>query len=110
MVKLTRGGVIYDLKLSPFKHDVKYGDEGYTYYFSSELNRKKFIARLEDHRDKVNTSLSNRFNIYLELNLIADIKLYENIEKRGFLIANTKESYECLSTIRLSGLNKINKS
>lgn len=103
---LTRGGVCYDLKISPFDFIVEYPDESIRYVFSSEYNRKSFNDRIEDYREEIRNSLSKRFKFEIAINKIADIKLYSNIEKRGFLIVTKEESFECLSTIRLDG-NKL---
>lgn len=107
---LTRGGVCYDLKISPFDSMITYPDEDIKYVFSSEYNRKSFNERLEDYRNEIRNSLSKRFKFEISLDKLSDIKLYSNIEKRGFLIVTNKESFECLSTIRLDGNKLIHKN
>lgn len=109
-VKLTRGGVCYELKNTPFKETFIYGDNKITFHFSSQYNLDSFLKRLKKNREKINESLSNRFNIYIEFNVLSDIKLYESIEKRGFLITDSNESYLCLNTIKLSGVIKTTKN
>lgn len=105
MTKLTRSGVAHDLTISPHLSIVKYGDKDeLTFVFSSEFYLNKFESRLEENREKINNSLSQRFGFNIRLNKLADIKLYEKTETRGFLILG-KEEYTCLSTIKLDGKN-----
>jgi len=84
--KLTRGGVMWDLNLSPFRMDVPYKQRTLTFVFSSETNRKKFYDRFIENREKINESLSNRFKLNITVDVMCDVRLYETIEKRGFLI------------------------
>ena len=105
MTKLTRSGVAHDLTISPHKFTVRYGEnDELVYIFSSEFYLKKFESKINDYRIKINNSLSQRFGFNIELDKLADIKLYEKTETRGFLIIG-KEEYTCLSTIKLDGKN-----
>lgn len=99
MVNLTRSNIAYDLKISPHRATV----DGITYIFSSELYRNKFFEKLQENREKINTSLSNRFNLHICFNRLADIKLYTTIEKRGFLVQIDEVMYTCENSIRLGG-------
>ena len=102
---LTRGGVAYDFTVSPFRKVVRYGElHELTFVFSSERNLEKFNSKLEEHREKINYSLSRRFGISIKCNKLSDIKLYSMIENRGFLIKG-KDDYTCLSIIELDGHN-----
>lgn len=105
MSKLTRSGVAYDLTISPHYTEVLY-DNGVIlkFVFSSSLYRDIFEDKIDDNRMKINESLSNRFKMDMEVDLLADLKLYSTVEKRGFLIKNNEESYLCLNSIKLSGL------
>ena len=107
---LTRNGITYNLKLSPYEHILKYSNgEIIKYKFSSLLYREKFITRLEGNRETINNSLSKRFGIELNNNVLCDLKLYSSIEKRGFLVETKEGYYECLNIIKLDGQNKIQK-
>lgn len=106
--QLTRGGVCYDLRTTPFIFEVSYNDELIRYAFSSEYNRTSFRNRIMENRENINNSLTKRFKIEISMDKLADIKLYSNIEKRGFLIETDRESIEWLSIIRLDG-NKVMK-
>lgn len=104
--KLTRGGVVYDFKVSPFKLVVNYDiDDSILYTFSSQFNIDRFNERRDENRKTINNSLSKRFNITFKNDKLCDIKLYSTIEKRGFLIEDRKERYECLNNIILDGMN-----
>lgn len=104
MTKLTRSGIAYDLSISPHKTEILYSGRVITYIFSSELYMNKFEEKIVSNRNKINESLSNRFRMDINASLIADLKLYSEIEKRGFLIKTEKESHLCLNTIKLDGL------
>jgi hypothetical protein len=102
---LTRNGVAYDLDKTPYVYKIGYGDNVYEFKFSSKLYLEKFMQKSFEHRKQVNESLTKRFGFVIESNLLADIKLYATIEKRGFLIANHDRRFHCLNNIRLDGQN-----
>ena len=95
---ISRNGIYYDLTNSHYRVKIN----GITYVFSSKLHKDKFIKRLEKNRKEINESLSNRFNIKLEIDILADLVLYTRIEKRGFLILNDKGEILC-NTIKFDG-------
>lgn len=99
LAKLTRYGVAYDFNESPFKMLITYGDEDITFVFSSQLYKDKFAAKLEKNRETINNSLSNRFGFNINGDKIADLRLYQNIEKRGFLIYKGLVKIECQDDI-----------
>lgn len=110
---LTRRGIAYDLKSSPHRYNVIYGEgrsfpenmsgKNITFVFSSKLYKDKFIKQYKSNRKKINESLSNRFGFSVEFDILADLKLYCSIEKRGFLIYQNGEAFECLGSIILDG-------
>lgn len=102
-MKLTRGRIAHDLKQSPFEHLVSYANFYITYKFSSNLYRTKFIERLKENRKTINDSLSNRFGIEIEEDVLCDLKLYKDIEKRGFLIFYKGQYIECLDDAKITG-------
>lgn len=103
---MTRGGIEYNFKISPFKYTT---DNKITFVFSSKKHLKSFIERYENNRKRINDSLSNRFNFYLELNSLADCVLYAQIEQRGFLIIKDGTEYKCQNTIKFVGENPTKK-
>lgn len=106
---LTRAKVAYDFNISPHRHIICYGDgEMLEYVFSSDLYRRKFIERHEANRESIAESLTKRFNISIRNDVLADMKLYTTIEKRGFLIFKGVEKIECLNNITLDG-NKVTR-
>lgn len=110
-VKLSRGGVTHDFNSTPFTKKINYACNNYLIYcFSSQTNLNRFRDRLENNREKINSSLSNRFGFMIVNNILCDIKLYSSIEKRGFLIKNHKEGFECLESIILDGKRTISKN
>ena len=111
MPKLTRGKVAYDLEQSPYKVNIFYKQiECYLEYsFSSEFYRSNFLNRLESHRSKIKESLTKRFGLEISIDILSDIKLYQSIEKRGFLIDYKGDKITCLNNVRLDGNNLMMK-
>ena len=117
---LTFRGIAYDFNISPYRLEIDYfsnpinitrvDGNNITYVFSSEYYRKKFTERLQENRVKISNSLSNRFGFKIECDLLADLKLYISIEKRGFLILVNGEKADCLDRIILDGHNLIMKN
>lgn len=104
MKKLTRNGIAYDLTISPYCKTINYdnGDK-VTFIFSSERYQIKFGDQIDDHREKIHQSLTNRFGFTIKNELLSDLKLYTTIEKRGFLIFYNGESVEWQNNITLDG-------
>ena len=110
MNKLTRRGIAYNLSVSPHHYSIHYSgvmDHKISYVFSSEFYRNKFINSFKENRIKISESLSNRFGFNVENDILADLKLYTQIEKRGFLIFCNGVSVECPESITLDGKNPI---
>ena len=104
---LTRSNIAYDLTISPHSMVVIY--EGYEvrYVFSSDLYKRKFKESIKNHRDKINQSLTKRFGFEICFDILADLKLYTTIEKRGFLVYKDGTRIECQNNITLDGNNLI---
>ena len=110
MANLTKDGICYNLKETPYTPAINYGDQQIIYHFSSMVYKLKFINKKKDNREKINLSLTNRFGFEIKNNLLCDLKLYSQIEKRGFLIFNAEgEMFECLKSITLDGQRVIAK-
>ena len=107
---LTRGGVAYDLSVSPYTQEITYKDGDLVFHFSSQYYKDNFLDRLGSNRESINDSLSKRFGFTISNNKLCDIKLYSKIEKRGFLIKNSKEEFTCLNTIKLDGTMLIQRN
>lgn len=107
---LSRRGVTYDFKTSPYVFETSYNNDKIVFVFSSKLHYNKFNEKYLIARDKIATSLSNRFNLNISFNILSDILLYRKIEKRGFLIKYNDEVVEWLNIIELDGQMKILKN
>lgn len=88
---ITKNGVYYDLENSSYRCKVN----GLTFVFSSKLHLDKFKSKMKENREKINKSLSNRFNILVDVEQLADVVLYRKIETRGFLILSVEGSQLC---------------
>lgn len=107
---LSRNNIAYDLEQTPHLLKVLYQGQEVVYHFSSELYVQKFRSRLEANRKTIEGSLFNRFGFNINIDLIADLRLYNSIEKRGFLIHINGEKAKCLRSIILDGARVIVKS
>lgn len=105
-INLTKNGICYDLNKSPYK--VKYNN--ITFYFSSVFYKQKFIDLIAENREKINNSISNRFVINVELNILADLVLYEKVEKRGYLIESDGEKIWDKNIYQLNGIKMSTKN
>ena len=100
---LTRNNIAYNLKESPYDVVVQSYSQEMKFVFSSEMNKERFINRIRDSREKIESSLTNRFKFKVINDIIADIVLYKSIEKRGFLIIVDGKEITCLQSITLDG-------
>lgn len=103
---MTRNGIVYNLELSPYKATI----EGVTYMFSSINHLGKFMEKLDENREILSHSLSKRFNITINLNVLSDIVLYSKVETRGFHIIFEGVPYSCKKDIILSGATLTKKN
>lgn len=103
MAKLTRSNVAHDLNISPHKLTIEYYVDSITFVFSSEYNRNRFCAKLVENRNYHNDSLSKRYGFEIQNDVLCDVKLYSQVEKRGFLILVDGEKIECLTKVNLHG-------
>lgn len=110
MVKLSRGGICYNLEVTPFFIKNKYEEYKVLFHFSSDFYKNKFESQVNEHREKINKSLSKRFGLSYINPILADIVLYSKIETRGFYLLINDEEFKCLNSIKLSGVNQIQKS
>lgn len=108
MVKLTRNGIAYDLTKTPHTIEILYPDNKtkVQFCFSSQLCLNKFNDKFMQHRTKIKESLSNRFGLQVENNLLSDLVLYSKCESRGFFLRINDGEYTCLNSIRLDGKNQ----
>lgn len=75
-----------------------------TYYFSTDLHRRKFLLNLQDNRQLISKKLSKRYHFKIENNLLADLYLYITVENRGFLIEDKRGGVcKCLDGVKLDG-------
>jgi hypothetical protein len=96
---ITKNGVCYNLTLSPFifqTGDIKL-------VFSSKTHKDKFKDKQEEHRDILRDKLTKKFGVTVDINLLADIVLYADIETRGFLIFDKEGNALCKNDIILNG-------
>jgi hypothetical protein len=107
---LSRNGIAYNLNFSPYKLEVEYGVDHVVYVFSSELYKQKFKDKLEENRAKISESLSKRFGFTITNDILADLKLYSQTEKRGFLLYYNEKSFEWLNTTALNGVTMTYKN
>lgn len=79
---LTRSGICYNLKDSPFRVEYK----GFMFYFSSLAHRDNFAERVNGRVEWLNDSLSRRFHVRIDTGMLALFQLYMQVETRGFYV------------------------
>lgn len=78
---ITSRGVYHNLKES--KYTISNGEV--VFFFSSKYVMNKFLIGYPDHREKYLQKLNKLDEaIPLNMNILADIKFYKTVEKRGF--------------------------
>ena len=103
MAQLTRSNIAYDLSISPHRVALSYGENSLEYVFSSNLYKNKFLEKMTENRESINKSLTKRFGVEVNIPIIADIRLYTTIEKRGFLLVRNGVELQCLDKLKLDG-------
>ena len=77
----TRRGIYHNLKESEYT----VSNSEIVFFFSSRVYKEKFLREYKENRkDFRNRVIKQGKDIPINLDIIADITLYENIEKRGF--------------------------
>lgn len=109
-MKLTRGGISYNLPDSPYNTVIHYEDTYIEYFFSSQRYLDKFLGEYENNRTNLSDSLTNRFGIRIENDVLSDVVLYRKIEKRGFFIRTEYEDIVWQKDIILDGKNLMSKN
>lgn len=84
MADLTRNGVCYDLRDTPYTHEYA----GYRFHFSSEYHRRNFAAKVLIREQWLSDSLTRRFKFRVDASIIAIFQLYRQIETRGFYVVS----------------------
>ena len=94
---VTYRGVYHNLKESKYT----ISNSEVVFFFSSKYVMNKFLIGYQDHRDKYLQKLKKLDEmIPLNMNILADIKFYKTVEKRGFRVTmkgveiNEEELYQ----------------
>ena len=103
MAELTRSNIAYNLSISPHRLLLEYGETTLVFVFSSALYKRKFSEKVNENREQIFNSLAKRFGVKIEYPILADIKLYSTLEKRGFLLLVNGVEAVCLEAIKLDG-------
>lgn len=82
MTNLTRHGVCYNLRESPFFSDW----HGYRFVFSSQKHKESFDSKIPVRIPWLNDSLSRRFKMEIDVSSLAVFQLYNQVETRGFRV------------------------
>jgi hypothetical protein len=79
----TAKGIFHNLRESKYV----VSNSEITFYFSSKFYLNKFMAEYQNHREKFTSRMEKLVNDSpFNVNTLADIKLYKDIEKRGFFV------------------------
>lgn len=98
---LTKYGVCYDLSESPFVCTTSH----FEYRFSSARHMQKFSDNVQQRKDWLNDSLSRRFHVSIEVDILAELQLYMQTETRGFHVTDERgRTWLSAENMLLSGL------
>lgn len=97
---LTKNGICYDLDESPFVCSTPFLE----YRFSSGKHLEKFRENAEKRKAWLNDSMSRRFHIDVDIEILAELQLYMQVETRGFYVSDGEKVWRNAENIRLSGL------
>lgn len=105
--KMTRAGIYWDLKKSHYCINLTYYKMPVRFYFSSLTHLNKFSDRYLEMREYTETWMRKRFFVAMNYDLLSDIRLYSQVETRGFYLEINGEGMECPEEIYLTfdGLN-----
>lgn len=79
---LTRNGVCYDLRETPFTYSLC----GMTFHFTSAKHREKFTSEAHKRMVWMTDSMTRRFHFLVDASELALMQLYGQVETRGFLV------------------------
>lgn len=98
----TKNGIEYRLAESPYNCTWR----GLVFFFSSALHLSKFQDKLNARIDWLNDSMTRRFHFSVEVDYIAALQLYCQVETRGFAIYDESIGrwYDCRENITLRGM------
>ena len=96
----TANGIYHNLRES--KYTISNGEV--VFFFSSTLYRDKFLRQYQNHR----TIMKNKLNVPLNTDTLADVILYEEVEKRGFFVRleRSRITYDDLYKYALRKMNE----
>lgn len=97
---LTKNGICYNLDESPFVCSTPF----FEYRFSSGKHLEKFRENAEKRKAWLNDSMSRRFHIDVDMEILAELQLYVQVETRGFYVSDGEKVWRNAENIRLSGL------
>ena len=97
---LTKNGICYDLENSPFVCTTPF----FEYRFSSGTHLRKFNGNVDLRKSWLNDSMSRRFHIDVDMEILAELQLYMQVETRGFYVSDGEKVWRNAENIRLSGL------
>lgn len=98
---MTRGGVVYSLKDSPYVHH----HCGLALHFSSKPHLMKFVERFPKRLENVIERMDRYFGVQGDFRLIALIDLYIDVETRGFhIVCQDGRVASCPAEVTLDGL------
>lgn len=79
----TEKGIYHNLRESKYV----ISNSEITFYFSSKFYLNKFMIGYDEHREKFKSRMENLLkDSPFNVDTLADIKLYKDIEKRGFFV------------------------
>lgn len=93
----TRRGIYHNLMESEYT----VSDNEIVFFFSSAFYRNKFLNTRTEHRKQVTRTMEKLLDgVAFQVDLLADLNLYETIETRGFYVTRKGRSSTCQELYR----------
>ena len=102
----SRDNVYYTLEHSPYT--CKIGN--WVFYFSAESRFLRFITIVDAEVDRINESLSTRFNLTVDVPDLGYLSAYRKAESRGFYAKFKNEVLTWQTQVKLNGTIEIIKN
>lgn len=107
----TVRGIYYNLKESEYTFQSS-DYVGIKFYFSSQFYRNKFAVYYDEEIERFNQSLNNVYKnkFSIKMDILALIRFYVSIEKRGFYLEIDGVGCECVEDLRFDTIMTYKKS
>jgi len=101
----SRYGVWYNLSTSPYTAET----DNFIFSFSTIGHKERFEQEFKKREEWLSDSLSRRFKVIFDANVLSHFQLYEQLEKRGCYVVSraTGRAITDLSSLNFTAIPKL---